>query len=131
MTAPFPPILIAVNEIVAGFFGLPPETDKVGGDLSYDGTSDFYVWLGLVTGSATLLDGSWVVDIDVFGRDYASTVQRALDLEPFLLKRGGHRATGVLVDAVTQNEAPTERFWDDDTVYRIGATYSLTARRGA
>lgn len=124
----FPMIERALRELIET---LMPEADgKVGGSLSYDGMTDFYIWLGLVPGgSATETDGEWVVDIDVFDTAYGRAMDRALALEPLLLKRGGHRTSTMRIDSVYQNEGPAERPWDDDTVFRVGATYVLTARR--
>lgn len=131
---PFSPILFVAAELIKRALGLPEDTDKVGGDLSYDSSQDFYIWLDLLPGggSTNVLEGSWAVDVDVFGTDYADTMQRALDLEAALVTpKMGSLATIMRVDNVYQNQAPSERPWDDDGVYRIGATYVFTARRPA
>lgn len=127
--SPFARIESAVKELVVA---LMPEADGlVGGDLSYDAESqEFYIWLGLVPGGRTTeVDGEWILDIDVFDTHYAQAMDRALALEPLLIKRGGHRTSRMRIDSVTQNEAPVERPWDDESAYRIGATYVFTARR--
>ena len=104
--------------------------EQIGGDLSYDAVTDpFYIWIGLVTGSTTAVDGQWVIDIDVFDNDYTQAMDRALALEAILLARGGHWTSLMRLDNVTQNEAPVSRPWDDENAYRVGATYSFTARR--
>ena len=130
MTAPFGMIERALVELLEGGFGAPEGT--VGGDLSYDAsTDDYYLWIGLVSGSTDAVFGEWSVDIDVFDNKYGQAMERALALEAFLLKRGGHRTSQMILDDVSQNEAPIERPWDDESAYRIGATYTFTARRSA
>lgn len=126
MTAkPFAMVEMAVKEIVERY---EPAQGNVGGDLSYAG-KDLYVWIGLVPGgSTTEIDGEWTVDIDVFAPSYGAAMQAALDLEPVLLARRHVTAT-MRLDGTYQNEGPAERPWDDETVFRIGATYTFTARR--
>lgn len=109
-----------------------PEADgKVGGDLSYDPTTqDFFIWLALIPSSGVGdTEGQWTVDIDVFARTYSQAMRRALDLEPLLTTRGGHHTPEMRLDNVYQNEYPAERPWDDESSSRVGATYVFTARR--
>lgn len=128
MTTPFPMIEMALKELITTL--MPAADGLIGGDLSYDATDDFYIWLGLVPGGRTTdLDGEWIVDIDVFDSHYSQAMQRSLNLEALLLKRGGHRTSTMRIDGVYQNEAPTERPWDDESAFRVGATYVFTARR--
>lgn len=128
MTAPFPMVEKALKELLAVILEIP--TTSVGGDLSFDASvDDFYVWLGLVGGSTTAVDGYWTVDIDVFDQHYSQAMDRALAIEAMLLKRGGHRTSLMRLDNVEQNEIPMERPWEDDNAYRIGATYTFVARR--
>ena len=124
---PFPMIEKAVKELLETQY--PDAEGKVGGDMSYNGTDDFYVWIGLIPGGSTdQIEGDWIVDIDVFAASYAEAMERALALEPVLI--GPRKVTSVLrFDNVYQNEGPAERPWDDESVFRIGATYALTARR--
>lgn len=116
----------AVKELIET--GYEPAAGKVGGDLSYTG-SGLYVWIGLVPGGSTdEIEGEWILDVDCFGQTYAQAMDAALDLEPVLI--GRRKVTSVLrLDSVTQNEGPSERPWDDETSYRVGATYVFTARR--
>lgn len=126
--APFPMVEKALKELLSVKMSVP--VDSVGGDLSYDASvDDFYIWLGLVGGSTSEIDGLWTVDIDVFDNHYSQAMTRALVIEAALLKRGGHRTTLMLLDNVSQNESPMERPWEDDNAYRIGATYTFLARR--
>lgn len=109
-----------------------PEADgKVGGDLSYDPTTqDFFIWLALIPSSGVSdTEGQWTVDVDIFARTYSQAMRRALDLEPLLTTRGGHRTPEMRLDNVYQNEYPAERPWDDESSSRVGATYVFTARR--
>jgi len=130
MTAPFPMIERALVELLESGFGAPEGT--VGGDLSYDAsTDDYYLWIGLVSGSTDAIYGEWSVDIDVFDNKYGQAMDRALAIEAFLMKPGGHRTSIMLLDSASQNEVPIERPWGDDNAYRIGATYTFTARRSA
>lgn len=129
MSTPFPMIEKAVKELIVALMADVEDTN-VGGDLSYDATTDdFYIWLGLVGGAGDDLGGEWIVDIDVFDTHYAQAMQRCLDLEALLLKRGGHRTSLMRFDRVYQNETPLERPWDDESAFRVGATYVFTARR--
>lgn len=127
MTNPFPMVEKAVKELVEDVY--PAAVGKVGGDLSYERGDGLYVWIGLIpTGGTTQIDGEWVLDIDVFGDSYATAMTHALALEALLV--GPKHVTSVMrLDNCYQNVGPAERPWDDDSVYRIGATYVFTARR--
>lgn len=127
MTEAFPLVESAIKELIED--EMSGATGNVGGDLAYDGTQDFYVWIGLIPGGVSdQIEGEWNVDIDVFGTNYAETVGRANQLEAILV--GPRHVTSVMrIDNCYQNSGPAERPWDDDTVYRIGATYVFTARR--
>lgn len=125
---PFGMIEKALVALLESGFGAPE--GSVGGDLSYDATvDDYYIWLGLVTGSTTAIDGEWTIDIDVFDSRYGQAMEKALAIEAFLLKPGGHRTAVMRLDRVSQNEVPIERPWGDDNAFRVGATYTFTARR--
>lgn len=126
MTKPFGMIEMAVKEVIET--GYEPALGHVGGDLAYSG-DPLYVWLSLISGGATdQIEGDWVVDIDVFAPTYGDAMRAALDIEA-LLVGPRHRTSVMRLDNCYQNEGPAERPWDDDTVYRVGATYSFTARR--
>lgn len=130
---PFGLIEMAVKELIEAKY--TPASGKVGGDLSYtpsaDPAEDLYVWVGLIpgAGAADQIEGTWAVDIDTFGTDYKATMDHALALEAMLLTPGGHRTDTMRVDSVVQNGSPSEVPWDDDSVFRISATYVFTARR--
>jgi hypothetical protein len=126
---PFGLIEMAVKELVEAKYA--PAEGKVGGDLSYTVDQDLYVWIGLIPGggSSDEIEGTWAVDIDVFGNAYATAMGHALALEAILLTPGGHVTDTMRVDSVTQNSGPSEGPWDDDAAWRISATYVFTARR--
>lgn len=126
---PFPMIELAVKELIELRYS--PALGKTGGDLSYERGDGLYVWFALVSGSTGQLEGSWAVDVDVFADDYATAMQHALNLESYLLGRPYEHLNIMRIDSITQNEAPVERPWDDDGVFRVGATYSFSARRSA
>ena len=126
MIKPFPIVQKALKELIEAKY--EPAEGKVGGDLSYERSQDLYVWIGLVSGSTDELEGEWAVDIDVFGTDWNATMGHALALEALLLARR-HVTSVMRLDNTRQNESPVDRPWDDDSVYRIGATYVFTARR--
>lgn len=125
---PFPMIELALKELLVERF--PEAENKLGGDLSYERGQGLYVWYGLVPGgSSTATEGEWIVDIDTFGDSYAAAMQASLELEAGLLGKTYGRTSQMRIDSITQNESPTERPWDDDAVFRVGATYVFTARR--
>lgn len=127
MTTPFPMIEKVIKDLITA--KMPEAASLIGGDLSYDATDDFYIWLGLVSGSTDDLAGEWIIDIDVFDSHYSQAMERALALEAILVKRGGHRTTNLIIDRVFQNEVPVSRPWDDENAFRVGATYTFVARR--
>lgn len=126
---PFGPIEAAVKELVEAKY--PVAAGKVGGDLSYTSDQELYVWIGLLPGGGNTdeIEGTWAVDIDVFGNAYMTAMNHALELEAVLLTPGGHVTPTMRVDRVFQNAGPAEGPWDDDAAYRISATYVFTARR--
>lgn len=126
---PFPSIEKALKWVIESNY--PEANGHVGGDLQgipVDGS--IYVWLGLVPGGGVndRTSGQWTVDVDVFARDYNSAMMHASGIEVMLLE-SPHRTDEIIIDSVFQNQSPVERPWDDDNVYRVGATYVLTARR--
>jgi hypothetical protein len=127
MTDAFPMVEKAVKELIEE--KLTGASGKVGGDLSYDGTLDFYVWIGLIPGGGTdQIDGTWNIDIDIFAPKYATAMTKSLALEALLVSPR-HRTDTMLLDNCYQNGVPAERPWDDESVFRIGTTYTFTARR--
>lgn len=126
MTEAFGMIEVALKEILEEGAGA---TGKVGGDLSYDGSTDFYIYVAQVPGGqADQIYGSWTVDIDVFATSYVTAMRKALGIEALLVGRR-HISTEMRIDHCTENVAPAERPWEDDGVFRVGATYYFTARR--
>lgn len=127
MTKPFALVERALKELIEAKY--EPARGKVGGDPSYVTGQDLFVWVALVPGGATdQVYGDWTVDIDVLAPTYGGAMTAALDLEAALV--GPRHVTSVMrLDNCYQNEGPAPRPWDDETVYRIGATYVFTARR--
>ena len=125
---PFPSIEKALKWVIEQKY--PEANGNVGGDLQGvpdDGT--IYVWLGLIPGAgvSTKTEGQWAIDVDVFARDYNSAMMHANNIEAMLFD-SPHRTPEVIIDSVFGG-SPAERPWDDDNAYRVGATYTLTARR--
>lgn len=129
MTTPFPMVEKAIKELIEEKY--PAADGRVGGDLSYTTGDGLYVWIGLVPGGSTdQIEGEWILDIDTFGESYAAAMNASLDIEAALV--GPRHVTSVLrLDNCYQNEGPSERPWDDESSYRVGATYVFTARRPA
>lgn len=124
---PFPMIERAVKALIETKYA---EADgRVIGDFSYTAGDGFAVWIGLVPGGAAdQTEGEWVVDVDVFADTYNEAMGRSLMLETVLI--GARHVTEVMrIDNVYQNASPAERPWDDEQVFRVGATYTVTARR--
>lgn len=128
MTQPFPIVEKAIKQYIESAY--PVALGKTGGDPSFDSGADLYVWISLVPGGGRTdeIYGQWTYDIDVFAPDYVTAMGHALNLEALLV--GPRHVTPTLIlDNTYQNEAPSERPWDDETMVRIGATYVSTARR--
>lgn len=123
---PFKMVEKAVKELIETKY--PIAEGKVGGDPSYEVGDDLYVWISLVGGSTTEIDGQWFLDIDVFAPSYGAAMDHALALEALLLARR-HVTSVMRLDSTFQNEAPADRPWEEDGTFRIGASYGFTARR--
>lgn len=113
-------------EVVAG------HPDRAGGEVP---TSIDTVYIEISTtpgGHSDQIQGWAVLDIDCYARDYDTAESAAFDVEalllgyPHVVEVGGRT---VVIDSVEQNIGPADRPWEDDSVYRIGATYVITARR--
>ena len=124
---PFPMIERALKELIVQRY--PAAEGRLGGDLSFESGDGLYVWYALVGGSSDQIEGEWIVDIDVFGDSYGAAMDAALALEAGLLGKTYARTELMRIDNISQNEVPVERPWDDELVFRIGATYVFTARR--
>ncbi len=127
MTTPFPMVEMAVKELVETKY--TPAEGKVGGDADFAPGVDLYVMLNLVPGgSADQIEGEFILDIDCFSSTYAGAMNAALALEAALV--GPRHVTSVMrLDNCYENVGPAERPWDDESTYRVGATYVFTARR--
>ncbi len=128
MTSPFALVEIALKDLIEDIYA--PASGRVGGDLSYDGEAELYVFIGLVPGGGRTnqIEGEWAVDIDCFSPTYGQAMEHALALEALLL-RGRFPGADMIIDSVFQNESPSERPWEDENVARVGATYVFSARR--
>jgi hypothetical protein len=122
--APFGMIEKAVKSVIETNF---PD-DEVGGELSYAGGAP-YVYIAKVPGGSTdQTSGEWTVDVDVFAESYGAAMRLSLDIEA-LLVRGRHVTPYMRIDNTYQDETPSERPWNDEAVFRVGGTYTFTARR--
>lgn len=116
----------AVRQVIET--GMPAAVGKTGGDPGYEAGDDFFIWISLIGGQTDEINGQWSLDVDVLAPSYGAAMQTALDLEPVLLARR-HVTETMRLDNTFQNESPSERPWADESVYRVGAIYSFTARR--
>lgn len=113
---------------------LADHPERVGGDLAYDAAAmPWFIRIDRVPGgSAGRLEGRTVIDLEVFSGDYLLAESVAFDLEalalgyPHVVEVEGRK---VVFDDVTQNVGVADLPWEDDSVYRLGATYVITARR--
>lgn len=111
--------------------GQPVDPAAVGRDLPGSLTG-LYVRLEKIGGSSGETQGDFVFDIETFHPNYNRAESAQYALEALLL--GYPRSVvvddrKVVLDFVTQNQGPSEIFWDDDSVHRLLATYVITARR--
>lgn len=129
----FGPIELAVKTLLISEVDEITESN-IGGDLSYDAaTGAAYFHLARVPGGrADRFQGDFIVDVDVFDVNYLRADSAASAIEATLLGYP-HRVDvdGSLwvFDQVIQNVGPALLPWEDDRVYRLGATYVITARR--
>jgi hypothetical protein len=113
---------------------LPVPEAQVGGDFGYDpDVMPWYIRIDKVPGgSADRFQGDFVIDLEVFGQDYFLTESVAFALGalvlgyPHVVEVDDRK---VVFDDVTENVGPADLPWEDDSTYRIGATYVITARR--
>ena len=123
----FGPIELAVAELLEARF----PGAKVSGDIEYIGNrapNAFFVAQVPGAGKLTETEGTWYVDVDVFDTEYLDGLDRAEDVSILFLNKR-LRTSKIIFDKVEQSSPPAEIPWRDDSVYRIGATYSFTARR--
>lgn len=120
--------------LVQKYPGLEGSDAWVGGDFAYDAaTMPWYIRIDKVPGGATdRLEGDFIIDLEVFSNDYDQAESVAFDLEalalgyPHVVEVDGRR---VVFDSVVQNVGVADLPWEDDSTYRLGATYVITARR--
>lgn len=122
----FKPIIRITKDMIVALYS--DASGKVTGELDFVSGDGWRIFIDLVSGSADQLGGTWTVDIDVIADEWSEAMDRSLDIEAAIL--GPRRRAGdVLVDNVYQNETPNDRPWSDEAVSRVGATYTITARR--
>lgn len=143
--SPFSSMERAVMQLLLDKFAYDPDTElhtggdplpdaQVGGDFGYDpGAMPWYIRIDKVPGgSSDRMQGDFVLDLEVFGSDYLLTESVAFALEalvlgyPHVVEVGDRK---VVFDDVTQNVGVADLPWEDDSTYRLGATYVITARR--
>lgn len=124
---PWPIVEKAIRELVEDKYA--PADGHAGGAPSYEAGDDIYVWISRVPGGGSdEISGEWIVDIDCFAPTFGEAMTHANALEAIFLARM-HSTSVMNLDRTRQNESPTERPWDDESVSRVGATYVFTARR--
>ena len=112
----------------------PVDPARVGGDFAFDPeTMPWYIRIDRIPGGrAGQIQGSQIVEVEVFSQDYlvADSLAFAIDAlalgYPHVVEVDGRK---VVLDRVFQNMGPADLHWEDDSVFRIGATYSITMRR--
>lgn len=133
---PFAPMEKVLRDLIRADLRIddaPVPAAAVGRDLPGDDkSSGLYIRLERIGGSSTTIEGDFVFDIETFHPNYTKAESAQSALEAFLL--GYPRSVvvdsrKVVIDRVTQNQGPSEIFWDDDSVHRLLATYVITVRR--
>lgn len=87
-----------------------------------------FVRVTLVTGRDDGVTDYSVVDLDVFANSRATAYALAMDLRS-RLTAGPHRVGQVVLDRIRTEEKPRRLPWDDENIWRLGATYRISARR--
>ena len=132
---PYPSAERALRALILNLETDTPVTRAlVGGDFRYNpNTMPWYIRVDRVPGGrGGQIQGEQAVDIEVFSRDYlvADSLAFALDAlvlgYPHVVEVDDRK---VVLDRVFQNMGPADLPWEDDSVFRIGATYSITVRR--
>jgi hypothetical protein len=126
--------LIVRDGLIVEDVATPVPSELVGGDFGYDpAIMPWYIRIDKVPGGAAdRFQGDFVIDLEVFGQDYLATESIAFALDALVL---GYphvievEDRKVVFDDVTQNVGPADLPWEDDSTYRLGATYVITARR--
>lgn len=88
-----------------------------------------YVRVNHIDGSGGFVTDYPVVDIDVFAetRDAARFMAESIRQELLVARRVG----SAVLDRVDTTSSPRRLPWDEDRVWRYGATYQLSFRRSA
>jgi hypothetical protein len=113
---------------------LADHPERVGSDFAFvRGTTPWFIRIDRIPGgNSGRIEGRTVIDLEVFSDDYLLAESVAFDLEalalgyPHVVEVEGRK---VVFDDVTQNVGVADLPWEDDSVYRLGATYVITARR--
>lgn len=120
--------------LVRDFEGLEGSDARVGGDFAFDPASmDWYIRIDKVPGGRSdRFGGTFIIDLEVFSQSYATAESVSFALEalvlryPHVVEVDGRK---VVFDEVSQNVGVADLPWGADNVYRLGATYVITARR--
>lgn len=79
-------------------------------------------------GGDNFLTDQAAVDVEFFAPTRSVAVDAARDVHTFLIG-GPHQTTQGLIDLVRTSVGPSERPWSNTKVRRIGASYTVSARR--
>lgn len=127
-------LALLMREVVFEGEALSSHPARVGGDFPGPELVDpWYIRIDRVPGGRFgRIQGYDVVDLEVFSTDYARAESLAFALEalalgyPHVVEVGDRK---VVLDSVSQNVGVADLPWEDDSVYRLGATFAITARR--
>lgn len=133
---PFGPVERALLTLIVERLDAEPPVSLalVGGDFAYDPeTMPYYIRIDKVPGGTTgQLQGDFIVDLEVFAPDYGTAESLAFSLEALVLGYPHSVVVDgrkVVLDSVDQNSGVADLPWEDDSTYRLGATYVITLRR--
>jgi hypothetical protein len=84
--------------------------------------------VGLVTGRDDGVTDFSVVDIETFANSRDAAYAGARDVRSRLTE-GPHRVGTVVLDRARTEEKPHRLPWEDENIWRFGATYRISARR--
>jgi hypothetical protein len=111
----------------------PVQPNLIGRDFRYDTSMPYFIRLEKVPGGRTdRFGGTVIIDVETWGTSYNATDSLASAIEsvmlgyPHVVEVDGRK---VVLDEVFQNTGAAALPWEADSVFRLGATYVLTARR--
>lgn len=86
------------------------------------------VRVGLLAGRDDGVTDYSVVDVDVFADSRATAYAWAVGIRSQVTS-GPHRVGSAVIDRVVTEEKPRRLPWEDENIWRFGATYRISARR--